>query len=109
MLEGRGGGFAGDQTLSFGGYLIQVGKAGESTRHLGQRTQDILLFPLGRELERHAFRGHSRIGGNRDIPRGSPSGEPRSGASAHGLFAESYLMQRRDDPHPQLSRSTPTY
>jgi hypothetical protein len=101
--------FAADQTLSFGRYLVQVSKRQRIDTPHGLTRSKLFCSSHWHELERHAFWSHSRIGGNQDTLQGSPSGEPRSGASAHGLFAESHLMQRRDDSHSQLSRNTPAY
>jgi len=88
---------------------FELARVGESMRRPDKEAQDILGCAVVRELKRHAFRSDSRISGNRATPQGSHSREPVGWASAHGLFAESYLMQRRDDPHSQLPRRTGEY
>ncbi len=88
---------------------FELARAGESMRRPDEEAQDSLGCSLVRKLKRHAFRSDSRIGGNRATPQGSHSREPVDWTSAHGLFAKSYLMQRRVGPHSQLSRRAREY
>ncbi len=88
---------------------FEFARAEESMRRPHKEAQDVLGCAVVRKLKRHAFRSDFRIGGNRATPQGSHSREPVRWASAHGLFAESYLMQRRDGPHSKLPRRAPEY
>src|SRR5258708_39997288 len=88
---------------------FELARVGESMGRPDKEAQDILGCAVVRELKRHAFRSDSRIGGNRATPQGSHSREPVRWASAHGLFVESYLMQRRDGPHSKLPRRAPEH